>query len=368
MILRQLVKPIVVIALLALAIQSFSKAPHLSIEQIKNPPPRIIRICCAFGADIGYAAVPFAKRNDITSIDVMGPHKYLEGPDENNGIVYTHRGGFLDMGHLRDCADWTAYLYNLILACKEDSTLTSIHLGFEGGTKTLKLNVPKDICDDEAVELAARIAYDISLWHEISTWFGAATVPLLPERYSSFSPEDIYSNLMGTHLATQAILSDMEYDEAMTFYIDKMLKELGVVSSWDDTYNAFLKVDKLWYDGDKRFPDKDITLKRFLDSGTELSPWLIPEDEGVYKPYVLHKPDASYSDLYELQIKLNYHFPVKSIFTDLNGGVITQKDFPVMIKRIHSDLIKLEQKEEVKEQKSGKRKDRNINAAIEPNS
>jgi hypothetical protein len=364
MIIRRLQKIIFTVALLALATLSFSKAPFLAPLQIKDPPPRIIRTCCGFGADIGYAGIPFAKRNDITSIDVIGAHKFLEGRDENNGIIYTHRGGFLDLGHLRDCADWTAYIYALIQASKADTTFTAIRLGFEGGTKMLELNVPQNICDDEAAALAAKIAYDISVWHEISTWFGSAYVPLVPERYSSFSPEDIYSNLMGTQLAVQAILSDMEYDEAMTFYIDKMLKDLNAVASWDETYNALEKVDNIWYDSTKRFPNKKVIIKRYLDGGTELYPWLIPESENTYTPFVLQKPDQSYSDCYELQIKLNYHFPVKSIFGDTSERLITQKDFPVMIDQIQTDLDKLEQKVEKREIRTEERKYRRLNAKI----
>ena len=256
MIIRHLQKLILAFIISILTYPSFSKAPDLSLEQLKKHPPKIIRTCCGFGADIGYVGVPFLKRNDITSIEAIGPHKYMEGRYENNGIVYTRCGGFIDMGHLRDCADWTAYIYNLIQASKEDSTYSNIRLGFEGGTKSLQLNIPKDICEDESVQLAAKIAYDISVWHEIATWFGTAYVPFIPERYSSFSPEDIFSNLMGTHLAVKAILSDMEYDEAMTFYINQMFTDLNVVSSWDETYDAYEKVDNLWYNSSKGFPNK----------------------------------------------------------------------------------------------------------------
>ncbi|MBN2636020.1 MAG: DUF4056 domain-containing protein [Prolixibacteraceae bacterium] len=364
MIIRRLPKVIFAILLLALATHAYSKAPYLSPSQIDNPPPKIIRTCCGFGADIGYVGIPFSKRNDITSIDVIGPHKYMDGRDENNGIVYTHRGGFLDLGHLRDCADWTAYIYNLIQVSKEDSTLTTIRLGTEGGTKKLQLNIPDNICDDEAANLAAKIAYDISVWHEISTWFGAAYVPLIPERYSSFSPEDIYSNLLGTQLAVQAILSDMEYDEAMTFYIDKMLNDLHVVSSWEETFDAFENVNKLWYDGDKRFPNKKVIIKRYLNWETELQPWLIPEDENVYEPYILSKPYQSFSDLFELQIRLNYRFPVKSIFGETDERIITQEDFPELVRYIQNDLNKMKQKKEYREIKSEQRKDRVQNAKI----
>ncbi len=331
-----------------------AKAPQLKLEQLKSPPPKVIRICCAFGANIGYAGIPFAKRNDITSIDKIGPHTFMGSKEENNGIVYTRRGGFIDMGHMRDYADWTAYLYNLILASETDPELTTIHMGNEGGPKSLVLKLPPNLTNDEAIELAAKIAYDISLWHEISTWFGASYIPLLPERYSSFSPEDIYSNLMGTHLAIQALKSDLEYEQAMTILIDKMLHNLEVVSTWEDTFNAMVKVDNLWYDGDKRFPSRKITIKRFLDTDAALRPWQIPEENSFLEPYVLSKPDNSYSDYYEYQIRLNYKFPKKSVLEELNERVITQKDFPALIKHIHNDLNEMELKEINKQTKSEK--------------
>ncbi|MDP3432015.1 MAG: DUF4056 domain-containing protein [Bacteroidota bacterium] len=50
------------------------------------------------------------------------------------------------------------------------------------------------LTDNDLVNLAGKIAYDLSVWHEIATWFGASTIPFVPERYSSFSVEDVYSN------------------------------------------------------------------------------------------------------------------------------------------------------------------------------
>ena len=204
--------------LLVSFLPSKAKAPYLTIKELSVPPPRIIRTCCAFGANMGIAGIPFAKKTDITSVGELGPHNYLGKKDENNGNIYTKRGGFLDLGHLRDCADWTAYLYQLINASKENKELTITRLGNEGGTKTLELLIPDEFDDLDACELAGKIAYDLSLWHEIATWFGASYVPLVPERFSSFSPEDLFSNLLGVHLGMRAIKSDLDYNEAMTFF------------------------------------------------------------------------------------------------------------------------------------------------------
>jgi hypothetical protein len=66
----------------------------------------------------------------------MGSHTYMGHKDERNGNIYTRRGGFLDMGHLRDCADWTAYLYNLIKASQTDLQFTQTELRNEGGAKS----------------------------------------------------------------------------------------------------------------------------------------------------------------------------------------------------------------------------------------
>src|SRR5680860_862991 len=105
---------VLTIVLIFLVSHSYAEAPVLTQKEIANPPPRIIRTCCGFGANIGVAGVPFYKKTDITTVAEMGPHHFLGGKEEQNGNIYTKRGGFIDLGHLRDCADWTAYLYRLI--------------------------------------------------------------------------------------------------------------------------------------------------------------------------------------------------------------------------------------------------------------
>jgi hypothetical protein len=346
---------ILILILFFTAFQVLAKAPVLTKKELSVAPPRIIRTCCGFGVEIGIAGVPFAKKTDITSLEIMGSHTYMGHKDERNGNIYTRRGGFLDMGHLRDCADWTAYLYNLIKASQTDLQFTQTELRNEGGAKSLILDVPKDFSEKEIIALSGKISFDLSLWHEISTWFGASYVPLIPEKYSSFSPEDLYSNLMGVHLGMRAIASDLDYNEAMTLELEKMLDSLEALNTEDETFEAMLKVNEIWYSNEKRYPNKKVILKRYIELESDLSPWLVPGYESQLPPYLLRKPDNFLSKYYELSLKLNFRFPVDSIIPERDNRIITQNDFDFFVDFIQTEINKEAlKKEDIKKEKPAK--------------
>jgi hypothetical protein len=338
------------------------KAPVLTGEELTTPPPRIIRTCCSFGADVRVAVIPFVKYTDITSLGEIGPHQYLGGKNEGNGNIYTRRGGFIDMGHLRDCADWTAYLYNLISASRENTALRTTYLGVEGGSKTLVLEIPENTDSTDIFQLAGKIAYDLSLWHEIATWYGASYVPMLPERYSSFSPEDLYSNLLGVNLGIRALQSDLEYDEAMTRLIAETLDSLKVVETREKTFEAMQKVEEIWWTDEKRLPSKKVLLKRYLDAEISLTPWLIPGEK--HSPSPLVKPGEWLNDFYQLEIRLNFRFPVKSIFGKENNRTITQNNFGPLLRHIQKEVNQLDNKITSHLNKKEERKDRKTNSSV----
>jgi hypothetical protein len=349
---KKKLQTILILTLFLSVFQGFAKAPVISKKELSVPPARIIRTCCGFGVEIGIAGVPFAKKTDITSREIMGTHTYMGGKSEKNGNIYTRRGGFLDMGHLRDCADWTAYLYNLIKASQTDSHFANMELRNEGGAKSLKLNVPKNLEEDKIVELAGKISYDMSLWHEISTWFGESYIPLVPEKFSSFSPEDMYSNLMGVHLGMRAIKSDLNYNEAMTNELSKMLDSLESVNTEAETFDAMHRVNEVWYTNTKKYPSNKITLKRYLELDPYLVPWLVPGFESQLPPYILQKPDSSLTQYYQLSLKLNFRFPVDSILTGKTNKVITQNDFETFVDYIKKEVNNHPVKHEKKNGKS----------------
>ncbi|MGV3504945.1 MAG: DUF4056 domain-containing protein [Adhaeribacter sp.] len=318
---------------------ALGKPLPISDKDLASPPSRIIRTCCSFGSDLRVTAIPVKKVTHITSLDQLGPHQYLGGAQEGNGIIYTRKGGFIDLGHLRDQADWTAYLYSLILRHQEKGGLLQ-KLGHEGGIKTLLLSLPQPLDSADARLLAARISYDLSVWHEIATWFGASYVPLVTERYSSFSIEDAYSNLLGATLGMKALESELPYEQAMTQLLTQTLQELQAVPTEAGTYQAMETVRNIWWTREKKLPSGKILLERQLDVYSEVKPMLVPGmAEAGQRGAVLQVPEmtragAALSNLYELIIRPNYKFPMKTLFPGENRVLITQKDFGTLLDRV----------------------------------
>jgi hypothetical protein len=333
-------KKLVVLPLIFLTFtDAIAMAPVLNEKQLANPPARIIRTCCSFGVDVGFIGIPFVKKTDISSTLLIGPHFYLGNKQENNGIIYTKRGGFIDLGHLRDCADWTAFIYTYIQSIKKQESNKPLSLGMEGGTKQLIINIPESFTTEDEYQIAGKIAYDLSIWHEIATWFGASYIPLLPERYSSFSPEDLYSNLLGVEIAIEAIASPLPYEEAVTELLKCKLLELEAAETVMETYYAMVAVERIWWSNKKALPSKELLILRYLENVNDpyLVPWLIPQID-ANGPYKIMKPTASYSLFYELNIKLNFKIPVHDIFLLKEDRTIDQSDFEEILSYIQKEI------------------------------
>ena len=323
--------------LLCISVQGFSRGIEFSKEPLI--PPRIIRVCCAFGSNVGVMGVPFFRLTEITGVEDIGPHHYLGNRSEGNGIIYTRRGGFIDLGHLRDQADWTAYLYEVIRTNKGNPGF-ELKLGYEGGTKKLVLNIPDNLSETNSMILAGRIAYDLSVWHEIATWFGVSSIPFVPERYSSFSIEDNYSNLLGATLGIESLESDLPFCDAMTKLLNEKLIELGRVDSVSQTYDAMEKVLNKWWTRKYQFPQANVTLKRAFSTYADTYPLIVPEmADTTGQVCVLELPqlcntDLNLSDLYTLYFRLNGKFMSKHFFVHSKKKVITNHDFLSLINEI----------------------------------
>ena len=315
-------------------------------------PPRIIRACCAFGYDLKLWGVPFVSIDQVISIADLGEHRYMGNKREGNGTIYTHKGGFIDIGHLRDQMDWTRYLYVTILNGRGKGEV-HIRLRNEAGRKRLCLNVPARLDNNDCILLAGKIAYDFSLWHEISTWFGASAIPLVPEKFSSFSVEDIYSNLLGIHVGMKTLHSKIPFNAAATKNIVSALDSLGAVKTAEETYHAYDAIKDVWYTDEKRIPRTDLTLKRDPDVLVSSRPWIVPDTaKNISDPTVLHVPLSTtkgepLTNFYRFTIDLNYRFPLEEIFPNRRSSRIDQNDFAVLLNKIADELLPTEQDEPV---------------------
>ncbi len=217
----------------------------------------------------------------------LGRHCYENFFFESNGIVYTCRGGHIDIAHVRIAADNVRYLYykvkkNLV----NNNSEFTFKLNVEPSTYFVKLKYPeiwekllrkskKQAADELALELSRYFTYTMTTWHEVLTWFGYKCMGFLPEEPSAFSWEDIYSNLVGTRLGAQAI-EDKEhgFNKAMTIAIKKELEYLQVQSS-DTARKASEKMRGQWFDGLLLIDIRERNMDIGLEDGF-VTPILVP--------------------------------------------------------------------------------------------
>ena len=207
----------------------------------------------------------------------LGVHGYYYRPTEKDGIVYTCRGGHIDIAHLRIATDWTAYLatqtYRHLM--KHDSGF-SYKLAVDRSRDYVQFSYPADwdslpeaqrsqIAQEVSLAAGPYLAYRLTIWHEILTWFGFKCVGLPTEFPSAFSWEDSFSNLLGTVVAVHALQDpDHSYDEAVKISLDKEMAKLGIQPA-AVSKEAGESVKGTWSTGD--FTMLQTIMKRNFDIG-----------------------------------------------------------------------------------------------------
>lgn len=127
-----------------------------------------------------------------------------------------------------------------------------------------------------SIDLGQYIPYCSTCWHEIITWYGYSCVGLFPEKPSSFSWEDLYSDLLGTRIAGQALKENANFDYSVTRILNNELERLDA-QPVQIARNATKKIYGKWFSG-AGYPFISMNKRNFdigLDDG-KLTPWLVP--------------------------------------------------------------------------------------------
>jgi len=224
------------------------------------------RACCALGQwEIGGTGALDPSK--------LSGHRYGL-PDGPVGYVYTSKAGLMDLGHMRDLADMTKFVYDAL-------TNGSTRLVLYEGTAKVSA-IPSDMIS--ILELARAIAYVESWAHELTTW----------DDYSSFSPEDIPSNIAGIEVGKWAIKAGGSYDPAVDTQLHVLINdELGARPK-ADTEAVLKKIKGDWYKLKIGVIPLGL-LRRNFDGmqwmagmpydAPESLPWLSP---GVFEPFYSH--------------------------------------------------------------------------------
>ncbi|ABV85647.1 DUF4056 domain-containing protein [Shewanella pealeana] len=264
--------------------------------------PKAVRPCCAFGnaqkVTIGPVPVPFFRYANTLAVDSVGPHAYEAGTfsyqkdapngrrgTENNGQMYTLQGGFIDLAHVRDTADNAIALFYRIYPKLGESQ--SIKLPDEIGPRVIELS-EFDVSNlsprqhwEVAAAISVRLAYFMAEAHEIAQWHGYRSWAPWSETVSAYSPEDLYSNMLGAKIALALINNNLAmnkelYNQHMTQWLAATLNWLEPVSI-GHTNALFDVIDGHWWDSNQPLPSKFMLLKRHYQLGDKQSPYLVPK-------------------------------------------------------------------------------------------
>lgn len=269
---------------------------HFS-EQLNDPEGKKRRNFSQFGYGLSFFTVPLFPITDFIEPNDYGQHSFGK-PDikEKNGALYTCRGGFIDFSHMRAAADWAVFLtFKMITEGK------GFDLPDEGGQLRLDFRKLNTLSLEDIAAMAQRIAFERLEWHEIASWHYHQPNYTFDERQSCFTPEDTYSNCLGTRIGRNIALriltkrENLTYSEIASDEIQKMITSLEPVKSKKETKEAYDIVDRarqielpaaernrdVWWDSKVIFRDERYVFKRSINIGPTISPWLVPHEEKV---------------------------------------------------------------------------------------
>ena len=275
----------------------------LSLQELPLVPiPKAVRPCCAFGnaqkVKVGAVPIPFFRYANTLAVDSVGPHAFEAGTfsfqkdapngkrgTEHNGQMYTLKGGFIDLAHVRDTADNAIALFYRIYP--KLGQVQTIKLPDEIGPRVIEL-LAFDTSDltprqqwEVAAAMAVRLAYFMAEAHEVAQWHGYRSWAPWSETVSAYSPEDLYSNMLGAKIALGLINNNLAmskelYNQHMSQWLAATLAWLEPVSI-KQTNALFDAVDGHWWDSNQALPSKFMLLKRHYELGDRQSPYLVPK-------------------------------------------------------------------------------------------
>jgi hypothetical protein len=265
-----------------------------------------------------------------------GLAEYRSGA-ERSGLLYTCSLGFVDLGHSRETTDFTWYYFNwLRRRGKSKPGDTFALLGDFGGTVTIRHDVPKD----DHIRVARSIAYDQALFHEIVSYW----IPLPAAHSSSFSPEDLVSNFVGTYVAERAIRAlgagkfAGNFDKAATAELIILLMKVQALPK-NKALEAFDQVKGKWVVGnflDNTDPVRPRYLRRRNFHVAPIVPWLVlkePACDPLSLPPDFQKqlpPDTR--SFYELEFNVD-----TALHARLGGAVVRTAELDAHITNIKAD-------------------------------
>ena len=169
-------------------------------------------------------SAPYPRTNGyLDALDPahLGPHRYDSfipylDAEKSRGIVYTCRGGFIDLSHARHVSDWSRFIALRVrrAIARGDDHFTNtgtdhssleFRLHYPDWWKQLSAPERAELTDALALRIGQQAAYALQTYHELQTWYGYRYIPFFAEWDSAFCYDDMVSHLVGVRMAGAAM-------------------------------------------------------------------------------------------------------------------------------------------------------------------
>ncbi len=205
-------------------------------------------------------------------INDLGQHAYVApgidsdwGDEASRGTLYAAEAGFLDIAHVRNAIDLTRFAFDRIAACfyhgVNELDIVSAepdiyHVTFTPPESWHHLADRDDIdpqtldeVREASIQIAGRLAYLMTTWHEVITAFGYKGMGFVTEKPSAFSYDDAVSHRVGVEAAMRALRLNSnlaEFDQTVTATLHDTLIELGVLPAEEVVKRAERAEGRFW--------------------------------------------------------------------------------------------------------------------------
>lgn len=289
-------------------------------------------------------------------INDLGQHAYVApgidsdwGDETSRGTLYAAEAGFIDIAHVRNAIDLTRFAFDRVSACLyhgvNELDIVSAepdiyHVTFTPPDAWQNLADRDDVdpqtlaeVREASIQIAGRLAYLMTTWHEVITAFGYKGLGVVTEKPSAFSYDDAVSHRIGVEAAMRALQLDSNlanFDATVTGTLYDTLLDLGVLPPEEVVKRAEASEGLFWR-GDKPYlrvvdlgMDGEPLVAHLVDARLTPRQWEWPRDAKVAG----HRLDELFDVSIELQID-----EAPQVYEALHkdGGLIhPRSDFPAL--------------------------------------
>jgi len=263
---------------------------------------------------------------------------------DGNGILYTLRCGTIDPDHIYGWARKTKSYYDVLSRCLNNDcaefSKSYFHVRFEypPSWKNMGNEDKKKAAHEIALQGAQFLAFNDGLWHELATWYGHRTFPLISDFQSALSWEDLYSDRLGTTIAAQAIDRGGNFNANVTLLTKIELEKREVV----DSARAKSITETMKNEAYKDDPFAKKILWRNLDIGAgdgQIDPVVFP---GFTEkpPITLSAPKLDLLEQYDINAKIVVSKTSPKYFTITSKANISGDYDPLIHNEMVLDVVK----------------------------